>query len=225
MRGNFIPALIVCLLTAAPVLAQQHREPAPGRRGPAPLYVPQHREVQRNPNAHQPVAPRTAAPQTPAPSANSARSSNQQHQVIRGQGPHNGDWLRNSMGLSQEEQKKRLQQDPQFRQLPPQRQEQLVNRLQKFDSMTPQERQRVLNRMEMIEHLPPEQQRRANQLFGEFRQLPPERKQAVRQALHQMHTMPPDARLRLLSSPELRARFSPQEIQMLYGFNGIGFVD
>ena len=220
MRGNFIPALIVCLLTAAPVFAQQHRESQ--RRGPAPLYVPQHREVQRNPNAHQPAAPRATTPTSPA---DSARSSNQPHQVIRGQGPHNGDWLRNSMGLSAEEQKKRLQQDPQFRQLPPQRQEQLVNRLQRFNSMTPQQKQRVLNRMEMMEHLPPEQQRRANQLFGEFQQLPPQRKQAVRQALHQMHTMPPDARQRLLNSPELRSRFSPQEIQMLYGFNGIGFVD
>ena len=46
-----------------------------------------------------------------------------------------------------------------------------------------------------------------------------------RQALHQMHNMPPEARQRLLDSPDLRARFSPQEIQMLHGFNDIGFVE
>jgi hypothetical protein len=220
MRGNFIPALIVCLLMAAPVFAQQHGGAATQRRGPAPLYVPRHSEVSRNPNARQPAAPRAAAPQPAAPAGN-----NQPHQIIRGQGPHNGDWLRNSRGLSPEEQRRRLEQDPHFRQLPPQRQAQLINRLQSFSAMPPQQQQRVLNRMEMMEHLPPNQQRRANELFGEFRQMPPERKQAMRQALHQMHNMPPEARQRLLDSPDLRARFSPQEIQMLHGFNDIGFVE
>ena len=78
--------------------------------------------------------------------------------------------------------------------------------------------------MEIMEHLPPEQQRQAQNLFGQFRGMDPQRKQMMRSTLRQMRTMPPDARERMLNSPELQSRYSPQEIQMLRGFNSIGFV-
>ncbi len=243
-RGNSISALIVCLLMAAAPLCAQHRAPA-APRGPAPLYVPRsavQTPVQRNqtsPHNQTIQRPSSAAPQAPAngirpgasgtpggaPSAAPGQSSAQSRQTIRGQGPHNGDWLRDNRRLTPEEQQRRLQQDPNFNRLPPQRQQQLLNRLNKFNAMPPQQQQRVLNRMQMMERLPPAQQQRANQLFGQFKQMPPERKQAVRQALHQMHNMPPDARERLLNSPEIRGRFSPDEVRMLHGFNDIGFIE
>ena len=144
--------------------------------------------------------------------------------VIRGQGPRNGDWLRGTMQLPPQEQQKKLQQDQHFRQLPPQRQEQLMNRLHNFNSMPPQQRQRILNRMEMIERLKPEQQNQAHELYGQFRTLDPQRKDVMRRTLRQMRGMPPDARERMLNSPDMQSRYSPQEIQMLRGFNGIGFV-
>jgi hypothetical protein len=146
------------------------------------------------------------------------------HQIIRGQGPHNGDWLRDTMRLSPQEQQRKLEQDQHFRQLPAQRQEQLRNRLQKFNSMPPQQQVRVLNRMEMIEHLKPEQQKQAQALFGQFRGMNPDRKDLIRRTLHQMRGMPPEARDRMLNSPATQSRYSPQEIQMLRGFNDIGFA-
>jgi hypothetical protein len=54
--------------------------------------------------------------------------------------------------------------------------------------------------------------------------MDPQRKEAMRNALRQMRGMPPDARERMLSSPETQSRFSSQEIQMLRGFNDIGFA-
>jgi hypothetical protein len=54
--------------------------------------------------------------------------------------------------------------------------------------------------------------------------MDPERKQMMRRTLRQMRSMPPDARERMLNSPETRSRFSPQEVQMLRGFNSIGFA-
>jgi hypothetical protein len=90
--------------------------------------------------------------------------------------------------------------------------------------MPPQQQQRVLNRMEMIEHLKPEQQQQARALFGQFRVMDPQRKDMMRRTLRQMRTMPPDARERMLNSPETQSRYSSQEIQMLRGFNGIGFA-
>jgi len=163
-----------------------------------------------------PVRPPMNSPAPPAPAT--------PHQIIRGEGPHNGDWLRNTMRLPPQEQQRKLEQDQHFRQLPPQRQEQLRNRLQNFNSMPPQQQQRVLNRMEMIEHLRPEQQRQAQALFGQFRGMDPQRKNMMRNTLREMRAMPPDARERLLNSPETQSRYSPQEIQMLRGFNDIGFA-
>jgi hypothetical protein len=54
--------------------------------------------------------------------------------------------------------------------------------------------------------------------------MDPQRKDMMRRTLRQMRTMPPDARERLLNSPEARSQYSPQELQMLHGFNDIGFV-
>ena len=189
MRTNYIPALLVALALAAPLWAAQHGAPAAGASWtgtratlPAraasstghacaagvPVPAASRAASFRAPQAHgstsdagraRPVPPRTSSPR---PLMNSpARQLRMPHQIIRGQGPHNGDWLRNTMRLPPQEQQRRLEQDQHFRQLPQQRQEQLRNRLQTFNSMPPQQQQRVLNRMEMIEHLRPEQQRQA----------------------------------------------------------------
>jgi len=239
MRRNYIPALLVCLMLAAPLWASQHGNSG-GTRGPAPVYRSSspRNSVPRNAGpAARPMAARNgfsgapqranqAGPRSSAPAVNQPRAQVSQapRQIIRGQGPHNGDWLRDSMKLPSNEQQRRLEQDQHFRQLPQQRQDQLRNRLQNFNSMPAEQRQRVLNRMEMMEHLRPEQQLQARTLFGQFSAMPPERKQMMRRTLHEMRGMPPEARERLLNSPDLRSRYSPEEIQMLHGFNGIGFA-
>jgi len=234
MRRNYIPALLLALALAAPLWAAQHGNggAAPRRgSGPAPLYVPRSTGPHPTRAAHPAASGLRNAPATPAQRGGQApatagpqQAAPVPHQIVRGQGPHNGDWLRDTMRLPASEQQKRLEQDQHFRQLPQQRQEQLRNRLQTFNSMPPQQQQRVLNRMEIMEHLRPEQQRQAITLFSQFREMPPERKQMIRRTLHQMRGMPPDARERMLTSPDARARYSPQEIQMLRGFNDIGFA-
>ena len=205
MRTNYISALLAILVLAAPLCACMQQSAQPAGAGVHPRYPP--------------------PPQSTAPSTVPAQPQyTPPHQFYRGQGPHNGDWLRNTMQLPPQERQKKLEQDPRFRQLPPQRQQELLHRLQAFDAMPLQEQQRVLNRMEMIEHLPPEQQRRAHALFDEFRTLAPQHKQMMRQTLRQMRTMSPDARLHFLGSPQIRSLYSPEEVRMLYDFNSIGFV-
>ncbi len=203
MRTNYISALLAILVLAAPLCAGA--QPQSAGAGAQPVY----------PSRPQPAAPSAppAQPQYAPP-----------HQFYRGQGPHHGDWLRNTMRLPPQERQRRLEQDPRFLQLPPQRQLELLHRLQAFDAMPAQEQQRVLNRMEMIEHLPPEQQRRTEALFEQFRTLAPQRKQMMRHTLRQMRNMPPDARLHFLGSPEIRSTYSTDEVRMLYDFNSIGFV-
>jgi len=166
----------------------------------------------------------TQSPGNAEEQANVPRPPSAARPLVRGQGPHNGDWLRNTQKLPPQEQQKKLEQDQHFRQLPPQRQEQLKNRLQNFNSMPPDKRQRVLNRMEMIEHLRPDQQKQAQALFGQFRSMDPQRKDVMRRTLRQMRGMPPDARERMLNAPDMQSHYSQQEIDMLRGFNGIGFA-
>ncbi len=226
MQTNFISAFLAILMLASPLWAGQYqsgrgvygRPPVAGRQG---QFRPQSFRPQS-------IAPRSAAVPRSAPPAQFqsqvTRPPAVPHQIIRGEGPHNGDWLRNTMRLPPQEQQRRLEQDQHFRQLPQQRQQQLRERLQKFNAMQPQQQQRVLNRMEMIEHLRPEQQRQAVALFGQFRAMDPQRKEQMRSTLRQMRTMTPDARERMMNSPDTRARYSPQEIQMLHGFNDIGFA-
>ncbi len=218
MRANYIRALLVTLALAAPLWAGQQGRADGGAShwGSAP-------RAQAQAPSQPAFSPRTVAPvrqlqpQAALPPATP-------HQITRGQGPHNGDWLRNTIRLPPQEQQRRLEQDQHFRQLPERRQEQLRNRLQTFNSMPPQKQQRVLDRMEMFARLRPEQQRQAMTLFGQFRSMDPQRKEIMRGTLRQMRTMPPDARQRMLNSPETQSRYSPQELQMLRGFNDIGFV-
>lgn len=205
MRAHYIPALLAALALAPPLWAGMYQSARPAGADARPAFA-----------ARPPVVAPYAVPVQPR--------FGQPHQFYRGQGPHNGDWLRHTMRLPPQEQERRLEADPRFRQLSPQRQQELRNRLLRFSAMPPQEQQRVLNRMEMIEHLPPEQQMQTRELFGIFRNLDPQRKEMIRRTLRQMRTMPPDARERLLNSPATQARYSPQEILMLRAFNAIGFV-
>jgi hypothetical protein len=198
MRGKYIPAVMAMLAVAATAWAG---EPPYGRSAGTLMAQVRPYEPPGRPQYEQPP-----------------------HQFYRGEGPHNGDWLRNTMRLPPAEQQRMLQQDPRFHQLPPQRQEELLNRLQHFNALPPQQQQRVLNRMEMIEHLPPAQQQETRALFGQFRSLPQERKIMIRRTLLQMRTMPPQDRERFLDSPLTSSYFSPQEMNMLRSFNAIGFV-
>jgi hypothetical protein len=212
MRAKLISAVLLALpLLVATAGGHAHgfvQSPS-GYGAPAP------------PNAGRPqYAPPYARRPQPAPPVDPPP-----RMFYRAPGPHNGDWLRETMRLPPQEQQKRLEQDPHFRRLSPPQQQELLNRLQHFNSLDPEERRRILNRMEMIEHLPPAQQQQAHALFHQFRTMDQDRKELIRRTLRQMRGMPPDARERFLNSPLTQSHFSPQEMQMLRGFNAIGFVN
>jgi len=126
MRTKYIPAALLMLALAAPLWAgQQHAGSAPNR-GPA-ASRPHNAPARQGAARQQPRNPQGAQVQKQAPAENNHAPA-MPRQIIRGQGPHNGDWLRNTMQLPPQEQQKRLEQDQHFKQLPPQRQEQLRNR-------------------------------------------------------------------------------------------------
>ena len=129
-------------------------------------------------------------------------------------GGHAGDWLRRYKDVPSNEQERALQNDPQFRHLPPARQQQLRRQLQQFTSLPPQQQQRVLNRMETWEHLTPDQKRQARQIFGQMQQLPPERRQMVNNGIRELRSLPPDQREQVVNSERFKS-YSPRERDMM----------
>lgn len=142
---------------------------------------------------------------------------NQNHpQPHPGQG-HVGDWLRQHKNMSPAERERALENDPGFRRLPPQRQQQLRQRLQHFSSLPPQQQQRMLDRAEIWEHLTPGQKQEARQVFGRMRQLPPDRQRMVTTAVRDLRAMPPGEREQIIDSKRFRSVFSPDERDIMRG--------
>jgi Protein of unknown function (DUF3106) len=133
------------------------------------------------------------------------------------QNNHAGQWLRQHKDMPPEQQKKALENDPQFHNLPPQQKQQLQNQLDRFNNLPPEKRQQMLNRMDTWGHLTPEQKDAARQLHSQMQQLPPERRQAVRNAIQSLRAMPPEARERQIDSDAYKKQFTPQERNILGG--------
>ena len=183
-------------------------------------FAENHRNNQNNQNR-----PAQNRPNDQSRSNNQSRPNNQsvnppvfhpQQNQTPTQGHHAGQWLRQYRGMPADQQQKALTNDPAFRKLPPQRQEQLRQRLQRFDSLPPERQQRVLNRMETWEHLTPQQKTEARQVYSGIRNLPPERRQAMHNAIDALRAMPPAARQRAIESGRF-SQFSPEEREMLNG--------
>jgi len=130
------------------------------------------------------------------------------------EGHHSGQWLNQHRQQPLDQQKRALENDPAFRRLPPQRQQQLEQRLQHFNTLPVERQQQILQRMETWEHLTGQQKQQFLSLDSQFRNLRPDRQHAVRNAIQSLRAMPPDARDRAIQSGRFSS-FSPQERQML----------
>jgi len=136
---------------------------------------------------------------------------------VNGPGPHQGDWLRQFSNLPQAQQEQKLQNDPMFRSLTPDKQQHLLDRLRNFNSLSPDKKQKILNRMETYEHLPPEKQAQAQTLFQQYEGLPAEQRSQVSQAYRKLRQMSPDQRAQYFNSDEFRSNFNDQQRDLLRG--------
>jgi len=173
-----------------PVPRPSHSQPEPARPQPRPQAqgqrAPQPERQYQGPRPYQPPA----------------------------QGHHSGQWLNQHRNLPLEQQKRALQNDPNFRRLTPERQQKFEQRLQRFDSLPPDRQQQVLRRMETWEHLTPQQKQQFRSFDSQYKALPPDRRQAVKNAIETLRAMPPQARQREIESGRF-GQFSPQERQVL----------
>ena len=126
-------------------------------------------------------------------------------------GSRMGNWLRQYHGKSFDQQKQSLENDPDFKKLPPERQEQLRQRLQNFNNLPPAQQERVIQRLDKLNRMSPEQRAQARALWDRMRLLPEERRTAVRQFFHSLVGMNHEQRQRMLGSPQFNSNFSPDE--------------
>ena len=140
---------------------------------------------------------------------------------VYGPGPHRGDWLRENWNKPAPQQEQQLRQDPRFRNLSPDQQQKLIDRLHHFDNLPPNEKAKILNRMEAFEHLSPAQQKQAQGLFQRYKAMPADRQSKVNDAYRQLRDLSPDQRNQLLNSYAYRNNFSGEELDVLRGMTDL----
>jgi len=207
--------MALCALGAlawAPALAQNrqhenHNVPRPNQSQAAPRSQPQQRSQPQRSQPQFQQAPR------PEPQYQPPNQAPRPYQPPA-QGHHAGQWLNQHRNLPLDQQKRALQNDPNFRRLTPERQQKFEQRLQRFDSLPPDRQQQVLRRMETWEHLTPQQKQQFRSFDSQYKALAPDRRQAVRNAIESLRAMPPQAREREIQSGRY-SQFSPQERQVL----------
>ena len=109
------------------------------------------------------------------------------------------------------QQQQALQNEPGFRQLPPQTQQRMLDRLTQLNNMPDQQRRRVLEHNEAIERLTVPQRQQFRDAMQQLGGLPVDRRRLVARAFRDLREMPPPQRQAILNSDRFRGQFSEQE--------------
>jgi Protein of unknown function (DUF3106) len=126
-----------------------------------------------------------------------------------------GDWLKDHKNLTPDQQEKALENDPNFKRLPPDHQAQLRERLRKFNNLTPEQRERAFQRMDVWDKLSREQREQVRDANQQLQGLPAERRVMVHRALRHLVQMSPEERQQEFQSDKFKSTFSDQEQNIL----------
>ncbi|MDW5266257.1 MULTISPECIES: DUF3106 domain-containing protein [Acidobacteriaceae] len=137
---------------------------------------------------------------------------NEGRQGSRGQNQeHLEQWMNRHSNMPLDQQQRALDNEPGFRQLPPQTQQHLRNRLTQLNDMPPEQRRRLIERNEAIERLSLPQRQQVRGAMQQLGALPMDRRRMVARAFRDLREMPPSQRQAALNSDRFRSQFSPQE--------------
>jgi hypothetical protein len=124
---------------------------------------------------------------------------------------HLAQWMQRHSNLPLPEQQRALENEPGFRQLPPQMQDRLRNQLVQLNHMSPEQRQRMTERTELMERLTPDQRQQFRNSVQQLGQFPDDRRRQIAHAFRDLRELPPPQREAMLNSDRLRGQFSDQE--------------
>jgi len=99
--------------------------------------------------------------------------------------------------------------------LPPARRANIEARLRRYEALPPEEKDRLRRQYQRFRQLPPERQEAVRQLFRRLNELPAERRRALRNGVWQLQRLDETIRTRRMNSPAFRARYTPDEQQMI----------
>lgn len=134
------------------------------------------------------------------------------NQGPRGQNQeHLEQWMNRHSNMPLAQQQRALENEPGFRQLPPQTQQHLRNRLTQLNDMPPEQRRRLIERNEAIERLSLPQRQQVRGAMQQLGALPMDRRRMVARAFRDLREMPPAQRQATLNSDRFRGQFSDQE--------------
>lgn len=115
-------------------------------------------------------------------------------------GNHLNEWMNAHSNLPLAQQHAALDREPGFRELPPETQQRLHERLSELNAMPPQQRQRMIANTEAMERLSPAQRAEVRSSMLELGSLPPPQRSVVQHAFRELRGLPPQDRLNLLNS-------------------------
>ena len=151
----------------------------------------------------------------PAPIERQAPPKQQLIQRPSGQRPpaqqHLSQWMESHRDQPIEQQQRALAAEPGFRQLQPDEQARIHNRLEQLNTMSPLQRQRVLDRTEAMERLSPPQRVQVRGALRDLGALPEDRRKAVAKTFRGLRDLPPGQQQMYLNSSQIRSQFSDQE--------------
>jgi hypothetical protein len=124
---------------------------------------------------------------------------------------HLAQWMDRHSNLSLPDQQRALEKEPGFRDLPPQTQQAMRDRLTQLNNMPPEQRRRLLEHTEAMERLTQPQRQQVRGAMQEYRDLPIDRRRMVARAFRDLREMPQPQRQAILSSDRFRGQFSDQE--------------
>ena len=96
-----------------------------------------------------------------------------------------------------------------FLQIPEEQREKALSRL------PPERQKQIRERLQRLEQLNPEQRQQLVRHYQAFQDLAPVRRTMVRQAITRLRREPEGRRKQMLDSTEAKLRFNPEELQLI----------
>ena len=155
--------------------------------------------MQKNaaPQRRQPMAPQAARP-APAGQRPGGGQKNE----------HLAEWMNQHSNLTPAQQQQALENEPGFRELPAQTQQNMRNRLAQLNAMPQQQRDKVLNRNEAMERLTPEQRGQVRGAMEQLGALPPDQRRFVARSFRELRELPPAQRWAAMNSEAYRGQLN-----------------
>ena len=109
------------------------------------------------------------------------------------------------------------QRDKALRNLPPERRENILRRLNQYDQAPPAQKARL----ERLWALPPERQQQIRETMRELQGMPVEQRRPMNQQLRRLQTMTPEERESYFNTPEFKNQFTPRQQEMMRDLSDI----